>query len=40
VEASDPLGDAAHERAIARLVFNGDERDDHDDDEPPGRGRG
>jgi hypothetical protein len=40
VHASDPLGDATDERAIARLVFSGDEHDDHDDGEPAGRGRG
>jgi len=40
VEASDPLGDAADERAIARLVFTGDQHDDDDDDgEPAGRSR-
>jgi len=33
VHASDPLGDATHERAIARLVFTGD--DDDDDDGQP-----
>jgi hypothetical protein len=39
VHASDPLGDPTHERAIARLVFTGD--DHHDDDgEPASRGRG
>jgi superfamily II DNA or RNA helicase len=40
VQASDPLGDATHERAIARLVFTGDEHDEHDHGEPAGRGRG
>ena len=39
VHASDPLGDATHERAIARLVFTGDDHDD-DDGQPASRGRG
>ena len=30
VHASDPLGDATHDRAIARLVFIGDAHDDDD----------
>ena len=30
VHASDPLGDTTHERAIARLVFTGDDHDDED----------
>jgi superfamily II DNA/RNA helicase len=40
VEASDPLSDGTHERAIARAVFTGDEQYDHDDGESAGRGRG
>jgi superfamily II DNA or RNA helicase len=39
VHASDPLGDAQHERATARLIFTGD-HDDDDDDEPASGRRG
>ena len=39
VEASDPLGDATDERAIARVVFTGDGHDDNHR-EPAGRRRG
>src|SRR4051794_34658416 len=37
IHASDPLGDATHEHAVARLIFTGDH--DDDDDDEPARGR-
>ncbi|HMF96116.1 MAG TPA: helicase-related protein [Vicinamibacterales bacterium] len=39
VQATSPLSDRVHERAISRRLFSGDSDDEHDDGEPAG-GRG